>query len=330
MTKPLSWRRVTVALAAALALLVAPLVTSTAHAGGGDATAKARQHFQKGKQLFEAGKFRGAIAQFAAADKLAPAPVLEFNIALCYERLGERGEAVRRYRHYLTRVPDAPNRDAVEQKVEKLEGEMKAAARPAPAPAPAPPPPPESGPDGAGPDAAAAGGALPDGAEPPPAGQGDQAGQEGAGDADQSASRTGDPDLDRVAAIDIGKIQAARDGRAGAAPPPAGQAGGGAAAGTAQLQQSPPTGGDATAPPPAPAGASAHASAPPPEGEHHESKPIYKQWWFWVVAGVSAVILIDIATADSSSSSNQPARGLLLPAGSRGARQPGGAVLWRF
>ena len=166
------------ALLAALAILAAPIALHTARA---DNTGEARQHYQKGKQLFDAGDYRAAMGEFATADRLAPSALLEFNIALCHERLGEKAEAVRRYRLYLDRVPDAQNRTQVEQKIRALESELKADKAPPPA---AGPPPPTTGPAEAA---------------PPPTGPA------------EAAPPTGDPDLDRVNKTDIGKVRAARE-----------------------------------------------------------------------------------------------------------------------
>ena len=261
------------ALLAALAILAAPIAVRSARADG---TADARQHYQKGKQLFDAGDYRGAMAEFATADRLAPSPLLEFNIALCHERLGEKSEAVRRYRLYLDRVPDAPNRPQVEEKIRALESEIKAEAAPPPAEGP---PPPATGPAEAA---------------PPPAGA--------------APGPTGDPDLDRVNRIDIGKVRAERERATD---------GGG--------------GGEATAAAGATAEGEASASAPPArdDGDKKQSKPIYKQWWFWVVAGVSALILIDIATSGGDDDDSAASRFMPSP-GARGTDGTGGAVLWRF
>lgn len=265
------------ALLAALAILAAPIALRSARA---DNPSEARQHYQKGKQLFDSGDYRGAMGEFATADRLAPSPLLEFNIALCHERLGEKAEAVRRYRLYLDRVPDAQNRAQVEQKIKALEAEAKAEA--APPPAGPPPGPAEAAPPAPGPAEAA----------PAP-------------------GPTGDPDLDRVNRIDIGKVRAEREraGDGGGAAPETG-----AAAGSVEGE------------------ASASASAPPPardDGEKKKSRPIYKQWWFWVVAGVSALILIDIAT--SGGDDDEPAASRFMPSpGARGTDGTGGAVLWRF
>src|SRR5690606_31304755 len=183
--------------------------------------------------------------------------------------LGERAEAVRRYRLYLDRVPDAGNRGAVESKIQKLEAELKAEAE-ARARPPAPTPPPETTPPATGPAETAPG---PEGGMPL--------------DGDRTAGATGDPELDRVAAIDIAQVRAERQAALGL---PAGSAAGGPAAG----------------------GGPSPAEPPEPPDKDEPSKPIYKRRWFWVVAGVSAIILIDIATSGSEET-DVPARGLLLP-----------------
>jgi hypothetical protein len=292
MKTPTGWAR-RAALAAsvvvAAALLLAPPAIGTARAQQGSVTEQARDHFARGKQLFATGEYRGAIAEFAAADKLAASPLLEFNIALCHERLGERAEAVRRYKHYLERVPDASNRTAVEAKIGQLEADLKAESQSKKA-APVPPlvPPPVGG----------EAGAPPDGAAPPDV--------EGA-----APAPTADPELDRAAKVDIGKLRAERARRL---PPPDRRATGGP---PPRSQDAAPSG-----PPP----------APKDQGEKKE-KPIYKQWWFWVVAGVGAVVIVSIATSSSDSSSRTGSgRARILPFGEgpRGAAEPGGAVLLRF
>jgi tetratricopeptide (TPR) repeat protein len=288
MSKTTGWPRRAAALVAA-AMLLTPLATGSARAqppappsaqppatppAASGTTDRARQHYARGKELFAAAEYRQAIGEFAAADKLAPSPLLEFNIALCHERLLERGEAIRRYRLYLSRVPDAKNRADVEQRIARLEEAMKAEADARSAPP--------------------AAGAVVPGAPVP-----------GAPPTSPGATPTGDPDLDRVARIDIGRLRAER--RAGAPARPA-----------------PPRTAAAPAPSPSPAPASA-----PDRGEPKKERPIYKRWWFWVVAGVSAIVIINIATADSDSSDS---RALLLPMGDgrRDAPGQGGAVLLRF
>jgi hypothetical protein len=288
--KQRSWLRLVLTHFVALAVIVAPLAIREAHAQ--DATAQARVHFQKGKDLFAKGQYQAAIAEFAAADNLAPAPMLEFNIALCYERLGDRGEALRRYRVYLREMPGAPNRGAVEAKVKRLESELaadRAAAKPA---SPAEPPPAAEPPPVAEPPPAAEpppSGEVPPAAEPPPA---------NVAPAPPAAGHS-DPELARVAAIDVAAIRD-QNYEPGAAPGPGDE---------------PPVAEDGAAP------------SDGDQGEEEE-KPLYKQWWLWVVVGISTIILIDFALSDSSSSSarviTQPEIGSSMP-----GPQTGG-LTWTF
>jgi hypothetical protein len=184
------------ALLAALAVVLAPAVVRAQPA---DTVTEARQRFQTGKQLFDAGDYRGAIREFEAANKLAPAPLLLFNIGLAHERLGEAAPALQYFKAYLEQMPNASNRSLVELKIARLENELAGggqppgtgvpAGQPAPiAPAPVAPAPSVSTqatvPGGAAPVAPAA--AAPAGA-------------------------TGDPMLDRVVAIDVSWV---RDQRA--------------------------------------------------------------------------------------------------------------------
>jgi tetratricopeptide (TPR) repeat protein len=85
----------------------------------------ARAHFQSGEAKFRAGDYRGALKEFLAADAIAPSPILVHNAAVCHERLGEAAEAVRRYREYISRRPDAPNRREIEIRIAALEGAQR-------------------------------------------------------------------------------------------------------------------------------------------------------------------------------------------------------------
>lgn len=288
----------------AVTWLVAAALVAICGAAGNNAFAestkdRARSHYLKGKSLYDRADYKGAIAEFAAADGLAPSPLLEFNIALCYEKLGDAKEAVRRYRIYLDRDPNADNRSSIESKIKQLQSQLTAeeerarkkaeeearkAEQARKAEAVPPPPPPDSG--------------GPSGETPGPA---------------NPTAPSGDPELDRVNRIDIASI---RDQRRGGG-------GGGervAAAGTAE---GPPDG-----PPPARRGG---VNPPPPNTDggngKKKTKPIYKQWWFWVVVGVSAVILIDIASSDSSSNA---ATRMAFPEGVGAGRDVSAPILLRF
>lgn len=132
MTVQKAWLRTLVA-SVALLLLAQPRVSADSN----DKRDEARLHFASGEKLYREGDFRGAIAEFQAAEALAPSPILAFNLGLCREKLGEAAAAVTLFRDYLARRPDAPNRAQVEAKIARLEAPPPApAAEPALEPAP--------------------------------------------------------------------------------------------------------------------------------------------------------------------------------------------------
>lgn len=81
----------------------------------------ARQHYRAGEARFQAGDYRAAMVAFLAADAVAPSATLVYNVAVCHERLGEPADAARRYREYLSRRKDAPNRAEVTARITALE-----------------------------------------------------------------------------------------------------------------------------------------------------------------------------------------------------------------
>jgi tetratricopeptide (TPR) repeat protein len=84
----------------------------------------AKEKFQRGSELYEAGKYRQAVQAFMEADRLAPSAPLSFNIARAYERLNDVSGALRWYRDYVRRSPDAPNASAVSAQISALSGKL--------------------------------------------------------------------------------------------------------------------------------------------------------------------------------------------------------------
>ncbi len=111
--------------AAALLALAALLAATSAR--GEDDIAEAKARFRKGAELYRAGKWRDAIAEFEAAYRLKPAGAIHFNVAQCRERLAEWPGALRSYHDYLHEVPDANDRAAVRASMQKLEQKLAAA-----------------------------------------------------------------------------------------------------------------------------------------------------------------------------------------------------------
>jgi len=153
-----------------------------------DPRVEARAHYQAGMAKFNAAQYAQAIEEFQAAEQIAPAPMNDYNIALSYERLGDPVAAIKTYRAYLDRLPNATNRAEVEATIRRLEPQAAGAAEAAAAAEAA---------RQADEAAAATRPADPAGAPLPVA-----------------AAATGDAELDRVAAIDLAQLR-------GAAPLPA-------------------------------------------------------------------------------------------------------------
>ena len=86
-----------------------------------DAQARARAAYQRGTKLYNEGKFEEALAAFQEAATRYASPDFQFNIAKCYERLGDHEEAIRHYEIYLRTAEDPPDRAVVENSIADLE-----------------------------------------------------------------------------------------------------------------------------------------------------------------------------------------------------------------
>jgi tetratricopeptide (TPR) repeat protein len=82
--------------------------------------AEAKSKYQEGAQAYSAGRFKDAVDLFLAADRLAPSAPLSFNIARAYEKLSDDAGALRWYRDYLRRNPDAANAATVRPLIAQL------------------------------------------------------------------------------------------------------------------------------------------------------------------------------------------------------------------
>jgi hypothetical protein len=267
-----------------------------------------------------------------------PADLNNYNLALCYDKLGEAEPAIQYYREFLSKQPNADKRAEIEASVSRLEAALKSAsakraeearvaeearkaedarradevrkaeaarmeearkAEEAKAPVNDP-----NAVGGIGAGVTAGVGST---------------GTPGSG----QAISTGDAQLDRVSSIDINSVRDQRmgaggsgiaDNRGGPATAPAGA---GAGAGVATQ-----------APPQAGVQASNGQGAPQPQGAPSDQTPkkptpVYKKWWFWAVVGVGAYVLYSIA----SEGSNSPNRAREVPAA---PPAEGGFTLLRF
>ncbi len=317
-----------------LVILLALTFTARAYA---DDRSEARMHYQAGVKFYSGGDYRAAIREFSAAQQRVPADLNNYNLALCYDKLGDAEPAIQYYRAFLERQPGTDKRAEIEASVSRLEAASRSAASkkadeakraeaarppvgpvlgpsPAPAAVPAGPAAPVLGPS---PAPTATGVTAPAGsndARKRPAGNGPAVSGPAAGVAvggsigtPSTATHvpTGDAQLDRVSAINIDQIRDQRIGGAASglpAGPDARRAGPAVAAndqGQAIDEPGPAAG------PTGPSASSPNAAAPPAPLTGDQPKratPVYKKWWFWAVVAVSGYVVYELATADSKSS----------------------------
>jgi tetratricopeptide (TPR) repeat protein len=122
--------------------LAAVLAVSLAHgqslspsgSGGGhltgetppEAAARAREHFQKGRELYQAGAYREAIGELEAARSLDPrAKDLVFNLAVVNEKLGQIDQAIHYVHVYSEMDLDPQERSRGDAYMKRLEGAKK-------------------------------------------------------------------------------------------------------------------------------------------------------------------------------------------------------------
>jgi len=81
----------------------------------------ARAHFEKGSTAYDLGQFREAAREYEIAYRLKSDPALLYNIGQAYRFAGDAAEALRAYKAYLRRSPEAPNRREVDAQIAKLQ-----------------------------------------------------------------------------------------------------------------------------------------------------------------------------------------------------------------
>ena len=320
-----------------LFVLVAMVIGFSAHAAQADDRADARAHYQAGVKAYSGADYRAAIKEFSAAQQLAPADLNHYNLALCYDKLGEAESAIQSYRLYLDRVPSTDKRAEIEASIQRLDGAVKslAAKKAAEAQAVADAKAAESQRKAddmkkaeaqahAAEEARKAEDARKQAeadarhpvAGPPVSPAGGSTGTVSSG----IAVTTGDAQLDRAQAIDINAIRDQRLGGAGSGmvDPRVGPRGG------AAMGPPAPAGGlAAPAPQPASGSALGGSSGAQPVDQPKKLDPIYKKWWFWAVVAVGAYVVYEVAVA---SPSNTTAREAPLH-GVSPAPRPGGLTL---
>jgi tetratricopeptide (TPR) repeat protein len=321
-----------------IVLLVALFAFAAApSAAFADTRTDARAHYQAGVKLYGQADYRGAIKEFSAAQQLMPADLNNYNLALCYDKLGEAEPAIQYYREFLNKQPNADKRAEIEASIARLEAALKSAsakraeeariadearkaeeakradeARKAEEARRA-----EEAKRAPTNDPYAVGG-VGDGVT---AGAGVGVGSTGTPGTGQAVS-TGDAQLDRVQGIDVNQV---RDQRMG-----------GGASGMADTRGGPATNApqpygalaNAGANPLAPNNGAPQDASPYDQTPPKKATPVYKKWWFWAVVAVSAYVVYSIASEGSNSSATRGRELPPMPGPEVG--QPGGATLLRF
>lgn len=91
---------------------------------------QAADHFRKGQAAQSAGRYRDAIAEYEQAHELVPHPNTLFNIAFCYEQLGEWTAAADHYERYLAEPGDHRDATTVQAKIDELRAKAAPVAPP--------------------------------------------------------------------------------------------------------------------------------------------------------------------------------------------------------
>jgi tetratricopeptide (TPR) repeat protein len=81
----------------------------------------ARNLFQAGKAAYESGNYEDALEFFEKAHARSHRPQLLFNVGQAADRLRDDQKALTAFRAYLAALPDAENREEVENRIRALE-----------------------------------------------------------------------------------------------------------------------------------------------------------------------------------------------------------------
>ena len=105
------------------ALIVLSALGANAHAvdDSKEEKALAREHFERGRTLYDLGRFDGAAKEFESAYEIRRDPAFLFNIAQSYRFAGKYQQALMAYRSFLRNLPEGASRPNVEKAIAELE-----------------------------------------------------------------------------------------------------------------------------------------------------------------------------------------------------------------
>jgi tetratricopeptide (TPR) repeat protein len=81
----------------------------------------ARDHYAKGKRLYDLGRFAESAKEYEAAYQAKDDPALLFNLGQAYRLAGNYPKALLAYKAYLRNVPTAANRREVEERISEMQ-----------------------------------------------------------------------------------------------------------------------------------------------------------------------------------------------------------------
>jgi tetratricopeptide (TPR) repeat protein len=97
------------------------VLASAGAARAADDAVSARALYEKGSMLYDLGKYNEAAAAYEQAYAAKSDPALLFNIGQAYRLGGDYTQALRAYRSFLRRMPEARNRADVERHIVQLQ-----------------------------------------------------------------------------------------------------------------------------------------------------------------------------------------------------------------
>jgi hypothetical protein len=96
------------------------------------ATTAAQAHYDAGRTYFEQNDLRRALTEFRAAQHDDDRPALDYNIALCWEGLGDAARAAAHLRRFVARATGPVDNAALQARIAALEartGELELRSR---------------------------------------------------------------------------------------------------------------------------------------------------------------------------------------------------------
>jgi tetratricopeptide (TPR) repeat protein len=97
------------------------IVAAAVLLAGATAFADAKQHFLAGQDYYTQGRYEKAISEFEEAYRLDPRPLLLYNIAQAWEKLGDLRKSVDYLKKYLEADPNNEERTALLNKLASLQ-----------------------------------------------------------------------------------------------------------------------------------------------------------------------------------------------------------------